>query len=88
MTTAALFPWESVDVYEREQVEAELWADMEHDAWLEALFADDQPASIPLSDPLFTEWWNAGAPSVAGQWTMLGSAKVLPDYQREDFVGE
>lgn len=85
--TVALFPWETLDTLAHEQIESELRTDVEHEAWLAALFADDQPASIPLSDPLFTEWWDNGAPSVAGQWTMLDSAKVLPDYQREDFVG-
>lgn len=82
-----LFPWETIDTLTHDQIEAEMWADVEHEEWLASLFADDQPEAMPASDPLFAEWWDNGAQSVAGQWTMLDSAKVLPDYQRDDWVG-
>lgn len=82
-------PWEDIDRLVREQAEAEMWADMEHDEWLASLFADQSSESIPVSDPCFTEWWDNGAPSVAGQWTMLGrgDVAVLPEWDREDWVG-
>jgi hypothetical protein len=89
MTTVALYPWETVDMLVREQAETEMWADVEHDAWVAALFADQPSAAIPMDDPLFAEWWDSGATSVAGQWTLLGCSDVdvLPEWDREDWVG-
>ena len=86
-------PWEDVPFDTlRGQTDAELvemWADVEHEAWLASLFADQPSAATPASDPLFTEWWDDGAKSVAGQRTLLGRSDVdvLPDYQRDDWVG-
>lgn len=94
----ALFPWEEVDALVREQAEAEVWSDEEHDAWLAALAAD-QMASIDGNDPMYERWLAEGAPSVAGQWSLLPAADddvlpdwwravdVLPDWQRDEYVG-
>lgn len=85
--TIAIYPWEDIDMAVREQAEAEIWSDEEHDVWLEALTAD-QLTAINGADPMYERWVAEGAPSVARQWTLLdGDVDVLPDWEREDYVG-
>lgn len=83
-----VFPWEEVDALVREQAEQEVWSDAEHDAWLEALTAD-QMASIDGSDPMYERWLAEGAPRSGGwsQALLAGEVEVLPDWQRDDYVG-
>lgn len=89
MIDMALFPWEDIDMVVRQQAEDEIWSDAEHDAWLTALFADQQ-AALDGGDPCYERWVAEGAPGVV--WSLLDDASVMadvwPDYQRDDWVGE
>lgn len=84
----ALFPWEDIDAIVREQAETEIWSDAEHDAWLEALFAD-QRAALDGGDPAYERWVAEGAPGVV--WSSLGDddvmADVWPAEYRDDWMG-
>lgn len=85
VVSIALYPWEDIDAAVREQAEADIWSDAEHDAWLEALFADQQTA-LTGGDPAYDRWVAEGAPGVT--WSLLDSGvEILPDYQRDDWVG-
>lgn len=83
----AMFPWEDIDLMVRAQAEAEIWSDAEYDAWLAELDAD-RLATIDGSDLMYERWLAEGAPSVAGQWSLLdGAMEVLPEWDRDDWIG-
>ena len=84
----ALFPWEDIDAAVRQQAEEEIWSDEEHDAWLAALFADQQAALVG-GDPAYERWVADGAPGVT--WSLLDDAGVMvevwPAEYRDDWIG-
>jgi len=84
----ALYPWKDIDAVVREQAEADIWSDEEHDAWLTGILADDD-RSLTGSDPAYERWVEAGAPGVV--WSLLDDAAVvagvLPDWQRDEHIG-
>lgn len=84
----AIYPWEDIDLAVRQQAEDEIWSDAEHDAWLEALFADQQ-AAVVGGDPYYDRWVAEGAPGVV--WASLADddamADVWPAEYRDDWVG-
>lgn len=87
-TVLALFPWEDTDLAQREQAEADIWADEAHDAWLAALLADQQTALVG-GDPAYDRWVADGAPGVV--WSLLDDAGVMADVWpaelRDDWIG-
>lgn len=92
MVDITLYPWEDIDAAIRQQAEDEIWSDAEHDAWLTALFADQQ-AALDGGDPYYERWIEAGAPRLEGHrtWSLLDDAAVvadiLPDWQRDEYIG-
>lgn len=88
MAILALYPWEDIDAAVRERAEADIWSDAEHDAWLEALFADDS-RSMTGGDPAYDRWVAEGTPGVV--WSLLDDtaviADILPDWQRDECIG-
>lgn len=95
MTTIALYPWEDIDMAVREQAEQEIWSDAEYQQWLDALLTvpveamgeleflammADQLEAQPAEKVLSLTEEMLRAPR-AGGW------ELLPDWQREDYVG-
>lgn len=73
MTTLALYPWEDIDMAVRERAEEEIWSDEEFLAWLDEVMSEQAPEEEPDYVPF---------QQPASYW-----ADVLPDWQREDYVG-
>lgn len=96
MTTIEVvtYPWETAADVERERAEAEILADVEFAQWLNEVYAEpdveemgeleflaymaDQLEARPAAKML----------SLAEQTLMMVGWELLPDWQREDYVGE
>ena len=96
MTTLALYPWEDIDMATRERAEQEIWSDAEYQQWLDELLAvpveemdelefmaymADQLEAQPAAEILSFADVMLRAPR-SGGWS-----QVLPDWQRDDYVG-
>lgn len=87
-----LFPWENVDMAVREQAEQEIWSDAEYQQWLDALL------TVPVEEMSELEFLAYAADQAeaqsaekvlmfAEQTLMSGGWDLLPDWQRDGYVG-
>lgn len=89
-----MYPWQTVEDVEREQIEAEILADAEFTQWLDEVYAEPDPATMTELEFLAyaaDQAQNAEQTLMFAEQTLRaprsGGWDLLPDWQRDDYVG-